>query len=130
MLLSVDEVLDYLGIDYADDKVNRNITRAISTADKMLQGSIGVNYPTDDARSKELALIIVSDLYDLRGMTTRDNVSNNVRRLVEDMSLQLRLELDSGNIKPDSPSDVPTDINIGVTIQDDVLILFQKEGDE
>lgn len=95
MVLTIDEVLDYLGIDYADEKVNRNITRAIATADKMLQGSIGVNYPIEDARSKELALIIVSDLYDIRGVTTRDNVSNNVRRLVEDMSLQLKLELNS-----------------------------------
>lgn len=99
-VLSVDEVLDYLGIDYADEKVNRNITRAIATADKILQGSIGVNYPIEDARSKELALIIVSDLYDVRGMTTRDNVSNNVRRLVEDMSLQLKLELGSDPYTP------------------------------
>lgn len=99
-VLTVDEVLDYLGIDYADDKVNRNITRAIATADKIIQGSVGVNYPVEDARSKELALIIVSDLYDIRGMTTRDNISNNVRRLVEDMSLQLKLEL---SYEPDTP---------------------------
>lgn len=116
-VLTVDEVLDYLGIDYADDKVNRNITRAISTADKMLQGSIGVNYPVDDPRSKELALIIVSDLYDIRGMTCRDNVSNNVRRLVDDMSLQLRLELGSEPITPPYDPDYP-DIDITV---DDIL---------
>lgn len=106
-VLTVDEVLDYLGIDYADDKVNRNITRAIATADKIIQGSVGVNYPVEDARSKELALIIVSDLYDIRGMTTRDNVSNNVRRLVEDMSLQLKLELGSDPYTP-SPTPTPT----------------------
>ena len=119
-VLTVDEVLDYLGIDYADDKVNRNINRAISTADKIIQGSVGINYPVDDPRAKELALIIVSDLYDIRGMTTRDNVSNNVRRLVEDMSLQLKLELDSDPY-------TPSESNLTVEIKDDVLILSIKE---
>lgn len=112
-VLTIDEVLDYLGIDYADDKVNRNITRAISTADKIIQGSVGVNYPVEDARSKELALIIVSDLYDIRGTTCRDNVSNNVRRLVEDMSLQLKLELGSDPIIPPVNPDIP-DVTIVV----------------
>lgn len=90
-VVSVDEVLAYLGIDYADDMVNTNIKRAISTADAFLKGSIGPNYPVNDPRSKELALIIVSDLYDNRGLHT--TVSGNTRKLVEDLSLQLRLEL-------------------------------------
>lgn len=92
-VVSVDEVLAYLGIDYADDMVTSNITRAISTADAFLKSSIGKNYPVDDPRSKELALIIISDLYDNRGLTS--TVSGNTRRLVEDFSLQLRLELRS-----------------------------------
>lgn len=90
-VVSVDEALSYLGIDYADDMVNTNIERAIKTADAMLRGSIGEDYPTEDPRAKELALIIVSDLYDNRGLTS--TVSGNTRRLVEDFSLQLRLEL-------------------------------------
>lgn len=114
-VLTVDEVLDYLGIDYADDKVNRNITRAIATADKIIQGSVGVNYPVEDARAKELALIIVSDLYDIRGMTCRDNVSNNVRRLVDDMSLQLRLELSSEPITPPYNPETP---DYDITVDD------------
>lgn len=89
-VVTVDEVLDYLGIDYADDMVTNNINRAIKTADAYLKGSIGSDYPLDDPRAKELALIIVADLYDNRTMTT---VSNNTRRLVDDLSLQLRLEL-------------------------------------
>ena len=89
--LTTDEVLSYLGIDYADDMVNKNITRAIKTADSYLKGSIGENYPVDDPRAKELALIIVSDLYDNRGLVS--TLSGNTRRLVDDFSLQLRLEL-------------------------------------
>ena len=94
-VVSVDEVKDNLGIDYADEMVERNINRAIKTADAYLKGSIGENYPTDDPRAKELALIIISDLYYNRGFNS--TVSGNTRRLVDDLSLQLRLELRRGS---------------------------------
>lgn len=85
------EVLDYLGIDYTDEVIDRNVERCIKTADSYLKGSIGKDYPPEDPRVKELALIFISDLYDNRGMI--EKVAGNVRRLVDDMSLQLRLEL-------------------------------------
>ena len=91
-VVSVEEVLAELGIDYADDLVLNNIKRKIKTADAYLKGAIGKNYPIDDPRSKELALIIISDLYDNRGMV--ETVSGNTRRLVSDFALQLRLELE------------------------------------
>lgn len=91
---TLEEVFAYLGIDYADETVEANVTRAISTADAYLKGAVGDNYPTDDPRAKELALIFISDLYDNRGMI--EKVSGNVRRLVDDMLLQLRLELGRG----------------------------------
>lgn len=94
-VVTVEEVRDYLGIDYADDMVTNNINRAILTADAYLKGSIGENYPIEDPRSKELALIIISDLYDNRGL--KDSISGNTRRLVDDLSLQLRLELRRGS---------------------------------
>ena len=87
---TVQDVLDYLGYDYADDMIKRNIERSIKVADSYIKGSIGKNYPLDDPRAKELALIVISDLYDNRGIT--EKVSGNVRRLVDDFSLQLRLE--------------------------------------
>lgn len=86
-----EEVLDYLGYDYADEMVNRNVERVIKTADAYLKGAVGENYPTEDPRAKELALIFISDLYDNRGVI--EKVSGNVRRLVDDFTLQLRLEL-------------------------------------
>ena len=94
-VVTVDEALAYLGIDYADNMVKSNIERTIKTADAFLKGSVGKDYPVDDPRSKELALIIISDLYDKRGMIS--TVSGNTRRLVEDLSLQLRLELRRGS---------------------------------
>ena len=90
-VVTVQEVLDELGYDIADEMVNRNITRAINTADAYLKGSIGENYPKEDPRAKELALIIITDIYDNKGL--KDTVSGNTRKLVDDMSLQLRLEL-------------------------------------
>lgn len=94
-VVSVDEVLAYLGIDYADDMVTKNIERLIKTADAYLKGSIGDNYPVEDPKAKELALIIISDLYDNRGV--QSTISGNTRRLVDDLSLQLRLELRRGS---------------------------------
>lgn len=85
------EVLMYLGIDYADDHIKANVNRAIATADAYLKGAIGTEYPIEDPRAKELALIFISDLYDNRGMI--EKVSGNVRRLVDDMMFQLRIEL-------------------------------------
>ena len=94
-VVSVEEVLAYLGIDYADDMVNKNIERLIKTADAYLKGSIGDDYPVEDPRAKELALIIISDLYDNRGLVS--TVSGNTRKLVESLSWQLRLELRRGS---------------------------------
>ena len=94
-VVTPDEVCSYLGIDYTDDMILQNINRSISTADAYLKGSIGENYPIDDPRSKELALMLIADLYDNRGLVS--TVSGNVRKLVDDLSLQLRLELGRGS---------------------------------
>ena len=96
-VVSVDEVLANLGIDYVDNMVNSNIERMINTADAYLKGSIGENYPVEDPRAKELAMIIISDLYDNRGLN--NTISGNARKLVNDFSLQLRLELRRASIE-------------------------------
>lgn len=98
MVVTVDEVCNYIGIDCRDTMIDSNINRIIKTADSILKGSIGDNYPIDDPRSKELALIIANDLYDNRQAET-NTLTGNTRRLVDDMSLQLRLELRRGKKK-------------------------------
>lgn len=92
-ILTSNEVMSYLGIDYADDMILQNIKRTIRTADAFLEGAIGKEYPRNDPRAKEVALIITADLYDNRVYTNSAAMTNNVRRLVDDMCLQLRLEL-------------------------------------
>lgn len=87
------EVLDYLGYDYTDESVNRNIDRLIRTAKAWLGGAINT-IDESDPRIKELALIVISDLYDNQGVPER--VSTNTRRLVADMIFQLQMETRKG----------------------------------
>lgn len=93
-VVQAQDVYNYLGIDYADAMVTANVNLAISTADAYLKGAVGADYPIEDPRAKELALIFIADLYDNRGLLEKG--SQNVRRLVDDFLLQLRLELRRG----------------------------------
>lgn len=93
-VVQAQDVYTYLGIDIVDTMITANVTRAISTADAYLKGAVGADYPIEDPRAKELALIFIADLYDNRGML--EAVNKNVRRLVDDFLLQLRLELRRG----------------------------------
>lgn len=93
-MVNYNEALEYLGIDYADEVVERNVKRALATAVRTLQGAVGDDVAMllpDDPRAKELVLIYLDDLYSNRGLSAK--VSGATRRLVQSMELQLRLEL-------------------------------------
>lgn len=90
-MVTIEDVKVYLGIDYADEGINNRLDNLIKVADKFLESSIGTNYDKNDYRAEELALIVISDLYDNHDLN--DKVSGNIRRLVEDFSLQLRMEM-------------------------------------
>lgn len=92
-VVTTEEVLEYLGIDYADKMVTRNVERLIKTADAYLKSAIGDGYKRDDPKAKEIALIVISDLYDNRGVHPATGANNNMRRLLDDLILQLKLEL-------------------------------------
>lgn len=90
----IEECLVYLGIDYADEIVRKNVSRALATAVKVLHGAVGEDVETllpDDLRAKELVLLYMDDLYSEKGVSAK--VSGATRRMVADMELQLRLEL-------------------------------------
>lgn len=89
--LSTEEVKEYLGIDYEDLSIITRLKHLIKVAHLTLKGSLGENYPVDDERVKEIALIIIEDLYDNHDLN--DKVSGNVRRLVNDFSLQIKCEM-------------------------------------
>ena len=91
---TTEEVLQYLGIDYADTVITANVNRALATARQTLRGAVGDDVEQllpDDPRVKELVLIYTDDLYSNRGVGAK--VSAAVRRMVGIMELQLRLEL-------------------------------------
>lgn len=91
---TIEDCLAYLGIDYADDLIRKNVTRALATAIKVLHGAVGEDVETlmpNDSRARELALIYMDDLYSEKGVSAK--VTGATRRMVADMELQLRLEL-------------------------------------
>lgn len=87
--LTLTEVKQYLRVDFSDD--DALITNLMNAADEYLRGSVGATYSNTGERAKSLLLIVISDLYDNRGI--QDRASNNTRKLVDDFALQLRLEL-------------------------------------
>lgn len=87
---TIDEVKDYLGIDYNDEVSNRNLERYIKVADIYLKGAIGDDYPKNDERAKQLALFIIEDLYDRGSYSVKENSS--LERLKNDFILQLQCE--------------------------------------
>lgn len=89
--LSVGEVMEYLGIDYEDDPIKKRLNHLINVAHLHLEGSLGKHYPVADERVKEIALIIIEDLYDNHSLN--DKVSGNIRRLINDFSLQIKCEM-------------------------------------
>ena len=93
-MVTVDDAMLYLGIDYPDEVITTNVTRALATAEKTVLGGVGDDVDTylpDDPRVRELTLIYLEDLYSQRGVAAK--VSGATRRLVSDMELQLRMEL-------------------------------------
>lgn len=91
---TIDDALAYLGIDYPDDLIRKNVTRALATAIKTLHGAVGEDVETlmpGDSRAQELVLIYLDDLYSERGVSAK--VTGATRRMVADMVLQLQLEL-------------------------------------
>lgn len=91
---TIEDALAYLGIDYKDDLVTKNVTRALATAVKVLHGAVGEDVEQllpGDSRASELVLIYMDDLYSEKGVSAK--VSGATRRMVADMEMQLRLEL-------------------------------------
>lgn len=89
--LTAQDVKDYLGIDFTDDATDRLISNMLLTADAYMKGAVGEGYPVDDERVKQVQKIIISDLYDHRDLS--DKVSGAVRRLVDSILMQVRLEM-------------------------------------
>lgn len=87
---TIEEVKDYLGIDFDDDVSNRNIQRYTAVAESYLKGAIG-NLPSDDERVKQLALFIIEDLYDRSSYKVKESAA--LEKMKNDFILQLQCEI-------------------------------------
>lgn len=96
--VSIEEVCDYLGYDPIEieaeegQTVKRNIVRLIKFSDLYLKGAIGKKYPVEDERAKQIALLVIADLYDYRDLDSK-NISNTTRKLLNDLEWQLKMEM-------------------------------------
>ncbi len=91
---TLNDALQYMGIDYADALVSANVQRALDTAKRILKGAVGEDIETylpNDERARELVLMYADDLYSERGVALKASAAT--RKLAADMELQLRLEL-------------------------------------
>lgn len=86
--LTVDEVKEELGIYFDDPATNKRLKRYISLADKYLKGAINDNYPGDDERAIELALLFIEDLYDRKSYTVKE--TKNLEKLKDSLIKQLK----------------------------------------
>lgn len=92
---STEELLRYLGIDYADEVVTANVENAFMDALSYLQSAVGedvFDLLPDDRKVWRLVKIYAQELYDERG-TTSAKANNAKRDMVHSLELQLRLEL-------------------------------------
>ena len=87
---TIEEIKDYLGIDFTDEVTDRNLNRLIKVADSYLKGSIGDEYPKDDERTKQLVLFIVEDLYDRGSYSVKEN--STLEKMKNDFIMQLQCE--------------------------------------
>lgn len=94
VIVTTEEALQHLGIDYADEVILNLVNKKLQTAIKTMHGAVGEDvevYLPGDPRISELVLIFLEDLYSQRGLSAK--VAGATRRLVADMELQLRMEL-------------------------------------
>ena len=96
--ISEQDVLDYLGVDYADDMVMRRVRGLLTAIDSYLTGAIGEDYaiavsPESLAKAKELGLMLIGELYDGRGGTGKERTV--VRTILSSMLLHLQLDFEN-----------------------------------
>jgi len=90
-MITLDEAKAYSRVDLADENDEKMLKLAIGAANRWMISAIGIGYDEDDPKAKQLELMVMGDLYDNR--TTSEISEKNVRKLFNDISLQLRLEL-------------------------------------
>lgn len=92
---TIEELMQYLGIDYADEVVTANVTNALNDAMDYLRSAVGADVfelLPDDRKVWRLVKIYTKEMYDERG-TSSAKANNAKREMVHSLEWQLRLEL-------------------------------------
>ncbi len=94
-MLTLEEVKKELGIDFNDH--DNRLERYIQVAKQWLDGSIS-KYDEKDERAKQLALLVIEDLYDRTANTVKENTT--ISKLKNDFIMQLQNEgRDNGSLQ-------------------------------
>lgn len=97
--VTADALAAYLGVDCADDAmVSANLAMACAAANAWLAGALGEGADLSDPRALALGLAAAADVYDERSFEGGGSAkaSGALRRMVADLSAQLRLEALAG----------------------------------
>ena len=93
-MVGVKEAKQYLGIDYSDEMVEANVTRALNSAIRRMRGAVGSDVETylpEDPRIDELVLVYTKESYEGSNLTEKERSA--LKQLRADLEPQLRLEL-------------------------------------
>lgn len=91
---TIAEILQYLGIDYADEVVVANVTSALNDAKSYLQSAVGDDIferLPDDPKVARLLKVYTQEMYDERGTSAKAGSAK--REMIHSLEWQLRLEL-------------------------------------
>ena len=93
-MVGVNDAKLYLGIDYSDEMVEANVSRALQSAIHRMHGAIGKDVETylpGDPRIDDLVLIYTRESYEGSNLTEKERAA--LKQLRADLEPQLRLEL-------------------------------------
>lgn len=93
-MVGVNEAKLYLGIDYSDEMVEANVSRALSSAISRMHGAVGSDVETylpGDPRIDDLVLIYTRESYEGSNLTEKERSA--LKQLRADLEPQLKLEL-------------------------------------
>lgn len=91
-MLTLEEVKQELGIDFSDH--DKRLERYINLAEQWLKGAVS-SYKESDERAKQLALLVIEDLYDRNANTVKENTT--ISKLKNDFIMQLQNEKEEEN---------------------------------
>ena len=90
-MVTLQDALDYLGIDETDDVIERRVVKAMQSGEAMMRGAVGEDVREmlpDDPRIDELALYFTGEAYDDRAGSQKQVSVRS--RYACDLELQLK----------------------------------------